>query len=164
MAVTKAKKKEICEHLGDIAKNEGSRVFVNFHGLSVSDATTIRRALRKEEIGYLVAKKTLAKKAFDDSGISGKFPELAGELAIAYGKDELAPAREIYKFQKLFKDKVLILGGVFERHFMNAEEMVTIASIPSRTGLYGQFVNLINSPIQRFAVVLNKIVEAKGTV
>lgn len=162
MAITKAKKAEIFEHLGTIAKGEGSRVFVNFHGLSVTDSTSVRRALRAEGVEYFVAKKTIARKAFSEAGITGEIPELPGELAVAYGEDLLAPAREVYKFQKTFKDKVSILGGVFENRFVGAEEMVTIASIPSRHVLYAQFVNLINSPIQRFAVVLDQIAQAKG--
>lgn len=161
MAITKAKKAEIFEHLGTIAKGEGSRVFVNFHGLSVTDSTAVRRALRAEGVEYFVAKKTIAKKAFSEAGIAGEIPELPGELAVAYGEDSLAPAREVYKFQKTFKDKVSIVGGVFENRFVGAEEMVTIASIPSRHVLYAQFVNLINSPIQRFAVVLDQIAQTK---
>lgn len=162
MAITKAKKAEIFENLGTIAKGEGSRVFVNFHGLSVTDTTAVRRGLKSEGVSYLVAKKTIASKAFSESGISGELPTLTGELAIAYGEDLLAPAREVYKFQKTFKGKVSILGGVFEKRFVDAEEMVTIASIPSRHVLYAQFVNLINSPIQRFVTVLDRIAEKKS--
>lgn len=161
MAITKTKKAEIYKELTDIAKGEGSRVFVNFHGLSVTDSTTIRRTLRSEGIGYLVAKKTITKKAFGESGVSGELPELPGELAVAYGEDPIAPAREIYKFQKLFKEKVAITGGVFEGRFVGPEEMMTIASIPSRQVLYAQFVNLINSPIQRLAVALDQIAQSK---
>jgi large subunit ribosomal protein L10 len=162
MAITKAKKAEIFANLGTIAKGEGSRVFVNFHGLSVTDTTAVRRGLKSEGVNYVVAKKTIASKAFSDSGITGELPVLTGELAIAYGDDLLAPAREVYKFQKTFKGKVSILGGVFENRFVGAEEMVTIASIPSRHVLYAQFVNLINSPIQRFAVVLDQIAQSKA--
>jgi large subunit ribosomal protein L10 len=161
MAITKAKKAEIFENLATIAKGEGSRVFVNFHGLSVTDTTAVRRALRNEGVGYVVAKKSIARKAFNDSGISGELPELPGELAIAYGEDALAPAREVYKFQKSLKNKVSILGGVFENRFVGAEEMVTIASIPSRHVLYAQFVNIINSPIQGLVIALDGIAQSK---
>jgi large subunit ribosomal protein L10 len=109
-----------------------------------------------------VSKKTIARKAFTDSGITGEFPEIAGELAIAYGEDAIAPAREVSKFQKTMKDKIAIMGGVFENRFASAEEMKTVALIPSQQVLYGQFVNLINSPIQRFVTVLDRIAEAKG--
>lgn len=161
MAINKAKKAEIFENLGTIAKGEGSRVFVNFHGLSVTDTTVVRRGLKNEGVNYLVAKKTIASKAFSGSGISGEIPALPGELAIAYGEDLLAPAREVYKFQKTFKGKVSILGGVFEKRFVGAEEMITIASIPSRQTLYAQFVNLINSPIQGLVMVLDGVAKKK---
>jgi large subunit ribosomal protein L10 len=164
MAITKAKKTEIYDQLSLVAKGKGSRVFVNFHGLTMSDATAVRRALRSEGVNYVVAKKTLARKAFDEKGIAGTIAELTGELAIAYGEDDIAPAREIYKFQKTLKNKVSILGGVFENRFVDAEEMKVIASIPSREVLYAQFLNLINSPIQRFAVVLSEIAKKKETV
>jgi ribosomal protein L10 len=39
--------------------------------------------------------------------------------------------------------------------------MTAIAAIPSQKTLYAQFVNLINSPIQRFAVVLDAIAKTK---
>jgi large subunit ribosomal protein L10 len=161
MAINKEKKSEIYTRLQEIAKGKGSRVFVNFHGLSVSEATAVRRALRAEGVGYYVSKKTIARKAFTESGVEGTFPELAGELAIAYGEDVIAPAREIFKFQKTMKDKVSILGGVFENRFTSAEEIKTIALIPSQQVLYGQFVNLINSPIQRFVTVLDRIAEKR---
>ena len=162
MPINKAKKSEIYTHLQEIAKGKGSRVFVNFHGLSVSDATAVRRALRAEGVGYFVSKKTIAKKAFAESGVTGEFPELSGELAIAYGEDSISPAREVFKFQKTLKDKISILGGVFENRFTTAEEMKSIALIPSQLVLRGQFVNLINSPIQRFVTVLDRIAEKKG--
>jgi len=157
MAITKAKKGEILKDLNEIAKGKGSRVFVSFNGLKVSEATALRRALRNEGVKYVVAKKTLAKKAFGEIGMEGVIPELPGELAIAYSEDELAPAREVYKFQKTLKDKVFIVGGVFESRFVGAEEMRVIASIPPKEVLYAQFLNLINSPIQRFAMVVDQI-------
>ena len=152
------------DRLKEIAKGEGSRVFVNFHGLSVGEATAVRRALHNEGIGYFVSKKTLAKKVFTESGVTGEFPELSGELAIAYGEDPIAPAREMQKFSKTLKDKVSILGGVFENHFVGAAEMKVIASIPTRQILYGQFVNLINSPIQGLVIALDGIAKQKETV
>jgi ribosomal protein L10 len=44
---------------------------------------------------------------------------------------------------------------------MDAAAMMSIATIPPLQTLRGMFVNLINSPIQRFAVVLDQIALAK---
>ena len=102
----------------------------------------------------------LLKRALDGKA-SGEIPTLAGEVAIAYSKDTTASPREIYNFQKTHKGILSILGGIFEGKFVNAEKMTEIAMIPSREILYAQFVNLINSPIQRFAVVLDQIANHK---
>src|SRR3989344_319301 len=102
----------------------------------------------------------------------GETPELPGEVAIAYlpaeasvkagSKDGTITPREIYNFQKTHKGILNILGGIFDGKFISKEKMMEIAMIPSREVLYAQFLNLINSPIQRFAVVLNEIAKSKS--
>jgi large subunit ribosomal protein L10 len=86
---------------------------------------------------------------------------MPGQIAIAYGEDLLSPAREVFSFAKTHKDNISIVGGVFEGKYMNASEMMSIATIPPLQTLRGMFVNLINSPIQRFAVVLDQIALTK---
>jgi len=154
MAINKDKKKKIYEKTQGILKDSGSVVFVNFHGLNVSDTTQLRNNLRKEGSSYTVTKKTLVKKALDSSSVEGEMPELEGELALAYGEDLIAPARGVYEFQKKHKENVAILGGIFEGSFVDKEKMLSIAQIPSPQILKGQFVNLINSPIQSFVTAL----------
>ena len=141
-------------------KKSESVVFVNFHGLTVADETVLRRDLRMEGVGYKVSRKTLLKRALAGKA-TGEIPELGGEVAIAYSPDPTSSAREIYNFQKTHKGILNILGGIFEGKFIGGEKMMEIAMIPSREVLYAQFVNLINSPIQRFAVVLNEIANHK---
>ena len=95
------------------------------------------------------------------SKIEGDIPALDGELAVAYGNDPIAPASAIAGFAKKYKDKISILGGMFEGRYMDKPEMITIASIPPLEVLYGQFVNIINSPIQGFVVALDQIAQKK---
>jgi len=162
MARTKVEKKEILEKVENIVKDAQSLAFVNFHGLKVSDTMAVRRQLRKEGVSFFVAKKSLTRKALENSkNVSGTIPELPGELGIAYGKDLLAPAREIYAFEMKFKGSVSLLGGVFEGKFMNKEEMTGIALIPSENTLRAMFVNVINSPIQGFVMALSEIAKKK---
>lgn len=160
MAITKEKKKEILEKLNGLIDKE-SVVFVNFHGLPVSETTELRKTLRENDVNYFVAKKTLVKKAFGESKIAGELPQLDGELAVAYSDDATGAAREIYNFQKKFEEKVSILGGVFENKYLSKTEMEEIALIPSIQVLRGMFVNVINSPIQGFAMVVKAIADQK---
>ncbi len=161
MALNKAKKGEILEKLKIAAKKAKSIVFVHFKGLNVADTTNLRRALTGEGISYTVAKKSLMGKALEDLKVEGTEPELPGEVAWAYGEDLVAPARNIFEFQKKFPENLSILGGVFEGKFMNREEMMNIASIPSLSVLHGKFVNIINSPIQRLVIGLKAIADKK---
>ena len=89
-------------------------------------------------------------------------PKLSGgELAVAYGTDLIAPAREIFSFKKKFNDNITVVGGMFEGKYMTAAEMQAIAEIPSPQVLRGMFVNVINSPIQGMVIALSKIAEKK---
>ncbi len=161
MAINKAKKNEIVSAVKDVLAKAKTVVFVNFHKLPVKETTQIRKELRTNDLGYLVAKKTLAKRALSETSTTGEMPALLGELALVYGTDIIAPAREIYNFEKKLEGRVSVLGGIFDGMYKTKEEMIVIASIPSQKILYGQFVNLINSPIQGLVLALNAIAEKK---
>jgi len=161
MPITLDKKKELVAGLEESLKGANSVVFVKFDKLKVADVNALRRNLQAQEVGYVVAKKTLLKRALSSHGVTGELPEMPGQIAIAYGSDLLAPAREVFAFQKTHKDNISIVGGVFEGKYMDSASMMSIATIPPLQTLRGMFVNLINSPIQRFAVVLNQIAQAK---
>ncbi len=162
MAITLDKKKELVAGLEKSLKKAGSVVFVKFDKLEVADANDLRRKLQEEEVSYVVSKKTLLKRALSNQKIEGELPEIEGQIAIAYGEDSLSPSREIFNFSKTHKENIKIVGGIFEGKYMNKDEMLSIATIPPLQTLRGMFVNIINSPIQRIAVVLDQISQAKA--
>lgn len=165
MAVSKQKKGEILENLKKIFKEAKTVVFVNFHKLTVAQATTLRNELRKVGVNYLVAKKTLTRKALEHAKPQGEIPALEGEMALAYlkeGDDITSPARGIHEFSKTHKDVVSILGGVFEGKLIGQDEMRVIALIPGMQTLRAQFVNVINSPIQGFVMALDQIAKSRN--
>ncbi|MBP9709159.1 MAG: 50S ribosomal protein L10 [Oligoflexales bacterium] len=161
MALTKAKKTELLENASQITKEAKTIVFVKFDKLTVADSIGLRRGLASESSKYRVLKKTLLKKTLSEGGYQGEMPDMPGEIAIAWSDDLLAPARAVYEFSKTNKDKIEIVGGVFDGMYKSKVEMLSIATIPSRETLIAQFVNLINSPIQRFAVVVSEIAKLK---
>lgn len=162
MPITLDKKKELVADLDQSLKGANSVVFVKFDKLKVADVNSLRRALQAQEVGYKVAKKTLLKRSLSSLGVTGDLPELPGQVAVAYSADLLAGAREVFNFQKNHKENVSIVGGVFEGQYKKADEMLAIATIPPLQTLRGMFVNIINSPIQRFAVVLDQIAQTRG--
>lgn len=162
MAITKAKKETIAAKLTEVIGKASSLVFVRFNKLSVADTSAVRKALKKEGVGYYVAKKTLIKRALTAKGFKGELPLMPGEIALAWGEsDTTAPARLIHLAGKKYKDALGIVGGVFEDTFADAATMIAIATIPSLEVLRGMFANIINSPKQRFAIALSEVAKLK---
>ncbi len=141
-------------------KDSKSVVFVNFHGMKVSDETVLRRELRDQGVGYKVSRKTLLKRALDKVA-EGELPELGGEVAIAYSTDETASPREIYNFQKTHKGMINILGGIFNGKFVDGVYMTEIATIPSKEVLLSKIAYLLKSPMQRLAIAVNEVAKTK---
>ncbi|MEK7118440.1 MAG: 50S ribosomal protein L10 [Patescibacteria group bacterium] len=155
MAITKAKKGEILEKLDKGLKKAETIVFVNFHGLSVGATTDFRKKLREVGVSYYVAKKTLVKRVLDAMGIKGAPPALEGELGLAWSGDPIAPAKEVYEFAKLHKEKLSLLGGVYQGLYMSKEEITSLAAIPSREALLGRFAGMLNESIAKVVRVID---------
>jgi len=163
MAISKDKKNAITAKLKDALSEAVSVVFVRFHKLSVADTSALRRELKKEGVGYYVAKKTLIKRALADKKLEGEVPAMEGEIAIAWSNtDATAPARLIHVAGRKYKEAIAIAGGVFENAFADVAKMVSIATIPPLPVLRGMFVNVINSPRQGFVMALDQIAKQKG--
>jgi large subunit ribosomal protein L10 len=162
MAISKDKKQSIVASFKDMLTGAASVAFVQFKHLTVKDATELRRALRAEGVAYKVGKKTLLKRVLSDLGITGELPMLDGEIAVAASTDLLAPARGVYEFQKTHKDKISLVGGVFEGAYMDQQAMVAIASIPPREVLLSQLAYLLASPMQRLAIAVNEVAKQKS--
>lgn len=162
MALNKAQKNHLFDKAKNIFATSNSAVFVEAKGLGVNDSNQMRAEMRGEGVGFSVIKKTLTKRALEESEVTGEQPEFPAELAIAYGEDLVAPARLVRSFEKKYKGNISILGGIFEGEYMDKVAMTNIADIPPTPVLRGMFVNVINSPIQGLVVALDKIAEKKA--
>ncbi|MEK7569267.1 MAG: 50S ribosomal protein L10 [Patescibacteria group bacterium] len=160
MPLKKEKKEEIVKELEGAIRGSKSVVFLNFHGLNATEESKLRRGLKEQSVGYRVARKTLLARALKGKA-EGEVPELPGEVAMAYGADEMTPAREIYNFGKGKETALSILGGIFGGKFVGADKMNEIATIPSREVLLSKIAWLLQSPIQRFAVALSEVGKKK---
>jgi large subunit ribosomal protein L10 len=161
MAINKQKKEELVAEFTEMVAGAKAMVFVSFKTLSVNKTVALRKKLHNENVGYKVTKKTLLKRALIAQKVEGDFPEVLGELAVAYSADALTPARLMFEATKENKGKMEILGGVFEGKFMNKAEMLEIATIPSREVLLSKIAFLLKSPMQRLAIAVNEVAKTK---
>jgi large subunit ribosomal protein L10 len=129
--------------------------FVDYRGLTFSEATELRARLAKVDASLKVVKNTLAKIAAADAGVEGLDELLQGPTAIAYCHgDPVRVAKTIQDFIKE-KKKAAIRGGKLQRSMLTAPEVEKLAALPSREQLIAQLVGTIAAPLTGLVGVLN---------
>ena len=167
MALTKEKKQASLTDLkANIAKQK-SVIFADFSKVNSKDLFSLRKQLKESGCNLKIAKKTLVRIAFGQSNISfwNKIKSsIPGQLALVFGmEDEIAPARIANKFTKI-NENFKILGGIFEKRFIDRERALVLANLPSRNELLGRMLGSISSSTTSFVRVLDKIREEKEKV
>ena len=154
-------KQQHVEVISEQLKNSVSTVLVDYRGLKVSEVTELRKQLRDAGIEFKVYKNTMVRRAADSQGLSELNEFLVGPSAIAFSnEDVIAPAKIIHEFSK--KHEALeIKAGVIEGSFVPAEDVKSIASLPSRDGLLSMLLSVLQAPVRNFAYAVKAIGEEK---
>ena len=150
-------KKQIVAELTEKFNQATSVVVVDYRGLTVAQATKLRKQLREAGIEYRVVKNTLLSLAAKDAGIEGLDSVFKGVTGIAFGNDDVvAPAQIISKFSK--DNKILeIKGGVLEGKAIDAATVIALGDLPSKEVLLAQVASCFQAPIQKFAYALEEL-------
>ena len=153
MSKTKADKKLVVSEVKEDLSNAKAAIVTDYRGLDVEQITTLRRALRAENVKYAVVKNTLASIAAHELGLEELDVYLEGPTAIAYGFDDpVAPAKVLTTFAKKF-DKLEIKGGLLEGTLIEPARIKALADLPSREVLLAQVAGAFASPMTAFAGV-----------
>lgn len=127
--------------------------FVDYRGLTFSEATELRARLAEADASLKVVKNTLAKRAAEDAGVEDIQDLLRGPTAIAYCYgDSVRVAKVLQDFIKE-KKKATVRGAKLKRSLLDAAEVDSLASLPSREVLIARMVGAIASPLTRLANV-----------
>lgn len=165
MALTKEKKEQSLASLKEVIAKQKSVIFADFSKVGSKELFELRKKLKEAGCKLKIGKKTLIRIAFGQSNISfwSKIKEVVpGQLALVFGiEDEIAPARISNQFAKT-NENFKILGGIFEKKFIDREKVLVLANIPTRNELLSRLVGSISSPVSSFARVLDKIREQKA--
>jgi len=148
------KKKEIVAELEQKLKSSKAAILADYRGITVEDATALRRACRDAGVEYKVVKNTLTQIAAKNSGFSGLNELLTGPTAIAFGlEDPVAPAKVLMDFAKKNKN-FEIKGGLIEGKVVGFAGVKTLADLPSREVLLSQLLAGFNAPLTNLCSVL----------
>ena len=154
-------KKEEVSKLAAEMKEAKIILLTDYRGINVTDVTNLRTDLRNVNAKYTVIKNNITRRALAEAGIEGLEDKLVGPTAVIMSnEDYLEPAKAIYNFTKN-NDYYKIKGGVIEGKVMTAEEIITLAKLPSRETLLSMLAGALLSNISKVAVALNEVKKQK---
>jgi len=151
--VERARKQDIVNQLhADIGSAE--MVVVTRHqGLTVAEATELRRQMRAAGTSFRVTKNRLALRALGGTPFEGLKGLFKGPTAVACSSDPVAAAKAAVDFAKK-NEKLIVLGGQMGTHQLDAAGVEQLATLPSLDELRGKIVGLLQAPATKLAVVL----------
>ena len=149
----RTEKREFVAMLQAVFADTSMVVVTRNNGLTVADATDLRRRMRASGATFKVAKNRLANLALDGTRFQGIAPLLKGPTALAWSKDPVAVAKTAVEFART-NDKFVILGGALGPQTLNADGVKALAELPSLETLRAQLLGLIQTPATRIAGVL----------
>ena len=164
MPKSKSQKSAILKAVEEKIAKMKSAVMFNYSGIPVKEIDQLRNKCREEGVDYMVAKKTLLKKAMSEKGLLKDDKNFEGEIATLFSyEDEVAPARILATFAKE-QAKVKFAGGIFEGAYIDAAKVTELSKIPSRKELLAKVVGCLSNPLSGLVRVLNAVREDKEKV
>ena len=150
-------KEEMVNALAEKLKSAKVIILTDYRGINVADVTKLRADLRNVNSEYRVIKNNIVKRALDMNGESGLDELLSGPTAVLIGnEDYLEPAKVIYNFTKN-NDFYKIKGGIIDGKVMTAEEIITLAKLPSKQELLSKLAGCLLANISKLAVALDQV-------
>lgn len=154
---TLQKKQQEVVEIAEKIKNAKAIIIVEYRGVNAGQITQIRADLRKSNAEYRITKNNITKRAFNENNISELDQYLTGPVAVVYGnEDYLEPAKVIYEFAK-DHDFYKIKAGIIDGKIVSAEEIITLAKLPSREVLIAQLAGSLLANISKLAVAVDQV-------
>jgi len=122
-------------------------------GLTVAEATDLRRRMRAAGATFKVAKNRLTHLALEGTRFDGLKPLLKGPTALAWAQDPVAVAKATVEFART-NEKLVLIGGALGPRTLDAAGVRALAELPSLDVLRAKLVGLISAPATRIAGVL----------
>lgn len=150
--------------VNEIAEKFGrsvSTIATDYRGLTVAEVTELRKQLRDAGVEYKVLKNTLSRRALAQLGIAGFDEYLTGPTALAFGfADPVVPAKLLNEFSRRHK-ALELKGGLVEGKVVNAQGVISLATLPSREGLLSMLLSVLQAPMRNFAYAVKQIADQR---
>lgn len=120
---------------------------IDYRGLSVTQAVELRTRLGEADASFRVVKNRLTSRAADKAGADSLKEFLEGPTAFAFVKGDAALAAKAVSTFRREHQLLAFKGGTLDGEPLTVEQIESIARLPGRDALQGQFVGVLAAPL-----------------
>lgn len=131
---------------------------VDYRGISVAQAADLRTRLQEADAKLRVVKNSLGERAADQAGMATLKPLLVGPTALTFVRGDVALAAKALNDTARQLNVLEFKGGVMDGSALSADDVRSIARLPSREVLTAQLVGTIAAPLTGLARTLNALI------
>ena len=164
----RSQKQELVAQMQDRLQDASAIIVTRQTGLSVSEATELRRSIREAGAEFKVLKNTLAKLALKGTKFEALKDLMSGPTGIAFSQDPIGAAKASVKFAD-DNDKFEVVGGMLDQKILEVGDVKALAKLPSLDELRGKIIGVISAPATKLAVLakepaggLARVLNARG--
>jgi large subunit ribosomal protein L10 len=151
--VDRAQKEQKVAELNETFGAVNLLVVTQNNGLTVAEATDLRRQIRSAGAGFKVTKNRLTRLALMGTKFEALQTLFTGPTAIAYSDDPVAAAKVCVEFAKK-NAKLSLVGGALGEEVLDADGVTALAKLPSLDELRGKLIGTLQAPATKVAMVL----------
>ena len=160
-----SKKEEEVKLIAERLSRCTSAIATDYRGLTTTEMNRLRSRLRDKGVEYRVVKNTLARLAAEQSGKQSLHPFLQGPTALAFGYQDVAePAKALVSYMRSERSELSIKGGLMDGDSMSAEQVHTLATLPSKEQLVANYLAALQAPVYALHYVLSAQLRGLATV
>jgi large subunit ribosomal protein L10 len=149
------KKEKVVEELKAKLANLNAMFLAEYSGTNMTQMTRLRRELRNVDVEFNVVKNTLLKIASGGTKAEALQDKFTGPNAIiCINKDPSSAAKVLSGFAKDIPN-LKLKAGFLGNKIITVEEILRLATIPSKEVLVGRFLGLLQGMPQRLLYVLS---------
>ncbi|MHB0856706.1 MAG: 50S ribosomal protein L10 [Anaerolineae bacterium] len=165
MALNKGEKQQLMQEYSDKVARSQVMVWANYRGLTVAQISALRRQLRPIGSEAVVVKNTLMRIALERAGKPTNHATMSGPCLVTFVYDDVAGAtKALTDFARPNEAVFQITGGVIANRLMDAEQVRSLTTLPSREVLLARVVGGVQAPISGFVGTLSAVLRGFVTV
>ena len=153
----KKQKERVVADLAERLRSTDTLIVADYRGLTMPQVDALRTELLTHGARFQVVKNTLTRRAAEEAGADHLLALLEGPTAIAFLDSEGDPAAVAKALRAAARETQVIevRGGIMQGRPISADEITTLAALPSLDVLRGQLVGAIAAPLSTVVGLFN---------